>query len=136
MLRLIDSRNFDAFSAGVSRQDVHPLYKEVMKEIGVDLDHKVTKTVDDLREETFDFMDDVAARHKGSPAAAEIVHWKFDNLVALPPDREIQRRAFRSVRDQIAHRLRLFAIVNVPPNVPPERTHLVAGRSNPFIQAS
>ena len=139
LLRLIDSRNFDAFSAGVTRQDVHPLSREVMKEIGIDLDHKVTKIVDDLREETFDFiitLDEVAASHKGSPAAGEIVHWKFDNLVALSADREIQRRTFRSVRDQIAQRLRLFAIVNVRPSVPGERTHLVAGRTNPAIHAS
>jgi protein-tyrosine-phosphatase len=139
LLRLIDSRNFDAFSAGITRQDVHPLSREVMKEIGIDLDHKVTRIVDDLRGETFDFiitLDEAAACHKGSPAAGEIVHWKFDNLVALPSDREAQRRVFRSVRDQIAQRLRLFAIVNVRPNVPPERTHVVAGRSNPVIQAS
>jgi hypothetical protein len=110
-----------------------------MKEIGIDLDHKVTMTVDDLRDETFDFiitLDEVSASLTSLPVAGEIVHWKFDNLATLASNLEVQRRIFRAVRDQIAQRLRLFAIVNVRPNATAERTHVVTGRSNPVIQPS
>jgi len=41
---------------------------------------------------------------------AEIVHWQFDDpLLELDPEK--QKRRFRSLRDQIAQRVRLFALV-------------------------
>lgn len=139
LLRHIDSRNFAAFSAGVSCQPVHPLSIEVMKEIGVDLASMVQKSMDAVREETFDFiitLDDVAAQNTHLNAA-ETVHWKFDNPATASSDPEMQRRAFRAVRDQIAQRLRLFAIVHVRPTYTSERTRIAAaGRGNPVITAS
>ena len=43
--------------------------------------------------------------------SAELIHWKFDDLVAISDDPEKQLRAFRMVRDQIAQRLNLFVLV-------------------------
>jgi protein-tyrosine-phosphatase len=139
LLRLIDSGNFEAFSAGGTCEPVHPLSIEVMKEIGIDLGTLSRRTIDSLREQTFDFiitLDNIAAQQSRSLNAVETVHWKFENPAAVSHDYEVQRRAFRSVRDQIAQRLRLFAIVHVRPGVPAEPTRLAAERGNPVIQAS
>lgn len=120
LLRHIDSRNFDAFSAGVSGQDVHPLAIDVMREMGIDLGHKVAKTVANLGNEAFDFiitLDEATARQNYSFGAGETINWKFDSLETGSTDPETQRRAFRVVRDQIAQRLRLFVIVHSRPDV-------------------
>jgi len=140
LLRHIDSRNFDAFSAGITCQPVHPLSIEMMREIGVDLGTMVPKSIDAIHDETFDFiitLDDATAKLDTHLKAAETVHWKFENPAAASNDIEQQRRAFRAVRDQIAQRLRLFAIVHVRPTHSSERTRIAAaGRGNPVIQAS
>lgn len=138
LLRLIDASNFEAISAGVTGQMPHPLCIEVMKEIGIDLSHKPSRSIEDVRDEVFDFvitLDETAAHECHRLNAVETVHWKFENPLAVSTEPEMQRRAFRSVRDQIAQRLRLFAIVNVRPSVA-ERTRFAPGQgSSPMIQA-
>ena len=120
MLKRIDSPNFEAFSAGVVRQPSHPLCIEVMKEIGIDLSQKTPRVIEDLGDESFDFvitLDETASVERHRVTSVESVHWKFENPLAVSSDRELQRRAFRAIRDQIAQRLRLFAIVHVRPNM-------------------
>jgi protein-tyrosine-phosphatase len=136
LLRLIDSRNFEAYSAGVSCHPMHPLTIEVMKEIGIDLGLKTPRLVAEVRDEAFDFvitLDEIAASQQDQVTAVETVHWKFDNPLAASDNPEIQRRQFRTVRDQMARRLRLFAIVHVRPGIA-ERNLVVPGPSNPAIQ--
>src|SRR5262249_43740654 len=42
---------------------------------------------------------------------AELVHWHFDDPLAIV-DHTKRKRLFRSLRDQMAHRVRLFALVH------------------------
>ena len=137
LLRLIDSRNFEASSAGLSCQPVHPLSLEVMNEIGVDLSEKAPRAVEQVRDEVFDFviiLDETAVSQPHRLTAAETVHWKFENPLTASNVPELQRRAFRALRDQIAQRLRLFAIVHVRP-INAERTRFASGPGSPMIQA-
>jgi protein-tyrosine-phosphatase len=135
LLRLIDSRNFEALSAGITVHPLHSLTIEVMKEIGIDLSPKIPRTVEEIRDGVFDFvitLDETVRNHSARLTAVETVHWKFENPMAVSREPEMQRRAFRSVRDQIAQRLRLFAIVHVRPSA----AEFAAGRgSSPAIQA-
>ena len=135
LLCLIDSANFEPCSAGISCQPVNPMAVEVMNEIGINLSHKSQTTLADVCHEVFDFvitLDEASAGVDHSLAARETVHWKFDNPIAVS-NTEAQRRAFRSVRDQIAQRLRLFAIVHVRPTRA-ERTPLSPGTRTPQVQ--
>ena len=138
LLRLIDASNFEAVSAGISGQSPHPLCIEVMKEIGIDLSQKTPRTIEEVRDGVFDLvitLDEAAAKECHRLVAVETVHWKFENPLAVSTEPEMQRRAFRAVRDQIAQRLRLFAIVHVRPSVA-ERTRFTPGPgSSPTIQA-
>jgi len=131
LLRHIDSRNFEAFSANTSGQEVHALSIEVIQEIGIDLTQNVSMAVEKLCEKTFDFaitLDELSAGAAIRLTATETVHWKFENPSEISNEPEAQRRAFRSVRDQIAQRLRLFTIVHVRPAMS-ERTHFAESRS-------
>jgi len=129
LLRHIDSRNFEAFSAGTIGQQVHPLSIEVIKEVGIDLGQKTPRVVDEFRNELFDFVItlDEATAMQNTVTAVETVHWKFDNPLGVSNDPMMQRRSFRTVRDQIAQRLRLFAIVHVRPGIQAQRTSLAQG---------
>ena len=137
LLRHIDSINFEAFSAGVTCEQVHPLSIEVMKEIGIDLSSRSPKTVEELKDEVFDFVitfDEITARLDHCLTAADTVHWTFDDPLAVTNDPNLQRRAFRALRDQILQRLRLFAIVHVRPGVS-EKTSFAEDHRTPAIHA-
>jgi protein-tyrosine-phosphatase len=109
-----------------------------MKEIGIDLSQKTPRAVEEFSDGVFDFviaLDETANNYRHRLTAAETVHWKFENPLAVSNEPEMQRRVFRSVRDQIAQRLRLFAIVHVRPTGA-ERTRFAPGKgSSPAIQA-
>ena len=115
LLKGLDPANFEVHSAGIERGETHPLTIEVMKEIGVDLQGRVMRTVQDFSSRRFDFVITLCdAARSACPrfSGAELVHWQFDDpLVIL--DSAKQKRAFQSLRDQISHRLRLFALVQV-----------------------
>jgi protein-tyrosine-phosphatase len=118
LLRRIDSEHFQAVSAGTSRGRLHPLTIEVMKEIGIDLNHKIPKLLEDVTDDEFDYvitLDEISRRLCRNFQRAETIHWKLDDPVAASKDPERQLRAFRMVRDQISQRLRLFVIVHVRP---------------------
>src|SRR5262249_29422230 len=92
-----------------------PLAIEVMKEINVDLNGRATKAVKDVSGLGFDFVITLCDRSRAECPkfpGAETVHWQFPNpLVGM--DRINEQRMFRSLRDQIAQRIRLFALVQV-----------------------
>src|SRR5262245_8299719 len=117
LLNRIDSKNFEAVSAGTSRGRLHPLTVEVMKEIGIDLSRKATKHVEDFSDDNFDYvitLDENSARAYQNSELTETIHWRVDDPASIDPDEpEKQLRMFRMVRDQIAQRLRLFVIVHV-----------------------
>ena len=132
LLTHIDSVHFESFSACVSSQEIHPLSMEVIKEIGVDLKHHGPRNLDELKLETFDFLitlDEACVRHESALHAAEAVHWKFENPANVSTDHQVLQRAFRSIRDQIAQRLRLFAIVHSRANFASERPRLAEAKS-------
>src|SRR5262245_52429511 len=116
LLRRIDSEHFEPLSAGVLCGHLHPLTAEVMNEISIDLSGKVSRRAEELTNDEFDYvitLGESPSRHHLTFQGAETIHWRFDDLVSDSNDPEKQLRAFRTVRDQIAQRLRLFVIVHV-----------------------
>ena len=112
LLVRIDCEHFEPASAGISPEQLHPRTAEVMAEIGIDLSQRNSKRVQELANQSFDFvitLDDATARLTRNFPDAETIHWKFDDLAAV--DHEKQLRVFRMVRDQIAQRLHLFVLV-------------------------
>jgi protein-tyrosine-phosphatase len=117
ILRRLDSEHFEATSAGIERGATHPLARDVMNAVGIDLDGKPTKTVRDLNLSGFDFvitMCDRARFECPNFAGAQRVHWRLDNPL-MEADQAKQKRMFESLRDQITQRVRLFALVQARP---------------------
>jgi len=113
LLNALDPEHFDAMSAGIVRGDTHSMTVEVMKEVGINLEGRVTRPIREVLDRSFDFVITLCDRAKTECPKfhrAEVVHWRVEN-----PQRTLdatqQRRIFRSMRDQIAQRVRLFALV-------------------------
>jgi protein-tyrosine-phosphatase len=113
-LRGLDPKHFEVSSAGFDRRETHPLTVEVMKDVGIDLGKRTAKPMDDVLNSRFDFvitLGDRARTECPKFSGAQRAHWQFaDPLAVLDPDE--QRRLFRSLRDQIAQRVRLFVLVH------------------------
>jgi len=115
LLNKLDPEHFEATSAGIDRGEMHPFTVDAMRAIGVDLGGRVTKTLRDVLSRDFDFVITLCDRAKKECprfVAAELVHWQFEDPLA-ESDLTKQQRMFQSLRDQISHRVRLFALVQV-----------------------
>ena len=102
-------------SAGIDRGEMQPIMVEVMKEAGIDLQRRRTKTTQDLSDRSFDFvitLCDRARRDCPKFQGAELVHWRFDDPLTWL-DGTQRKRKVQSLRDQMAQRVRLFALVQV-----------------------
>ncbi len=101
-----------AFSAGVRPSRVNPRAVQVMAELGIDISHHYSKSVDDLAGQQFDLVITVCDQaHEQCPlfpGETEVVHLGFpDPAKATGPEEEI-RAAFRRVRDSLQERLGEF----------------------------
>ena len=117
LLKRLDSKHFEAASAGLTCANIHPFTVEVLKEIGTEVTAK-RRTVFEALQDDFDYVitfGDPADWKDISMRGAEHFHWRFDNPLAQPLEREEGLRLFRAIRDQIAQRLNLFTLVVLRP---------------------
>jgi arsenate reductase len=121
MLNRFDSEHFEAMSAGIECGETHPLTVMAMSEIGIDLEGRTPRGIDALSGLHFDFVITLSDRARANCPAfpdAEVVHWRFDDPLATL-DHTNQERMFQSLRDQLAQRIHLFALVQVRSNEHP-----------------
>lgn len=114
LLNATDSTHFETTSVGLEAGQIHPFTVDVMKDIGIDLAGKRTKTTRDVAHRSFDFVITLCSRAKKECPefkGAEIIHWQFEDPAGTDAAR--QKRIFASLRDQISQRIRLFALVQV-----------------------
>ena len=113
LLEALAPEHFETFSAAIIRGEPNPLTVEVMKEIGIDVANRTATTTDDVVSLPFHFvitLSDPAKRECPDFPGAEVIHWHFDDP-SVVSDSHRQLRLFRSLRDQIAQRIRLFVLV-------------------------
>lgn len=115
LLRKIGGDRFEAFSAGTEKTRVHPLAIEAMHESGIDISGQSSKTLDAFPGEHFDYVITVCDRANEScpifPGDTERIHWSFDDPSAATGTDEQRLRAFRTIRDAIQQRLRIFVTI-------------------------
>ncbi|MDP9190348.1 MAG: arsenate reductase ArsC [Acidobacteriota bacterium] len=115
LLRKMAGDAFEVFSAGTEQTRVQPLAIEAMREIGIDISGHTSKTLDVFDGQTLDYVITVCDRANEScpifPGATERIHWSFDDPTAVTGTGEEKLRAFRSVRDAIQQRLRIFLTI-------------------------
>lgn len=112
-LRRYGGELFEVFSAGTDPTGIHPLTTELMARAGVDITGQRSKSVNDLKGESFDFVISVCDEAREAcpvfPGPHRLIHWRFaDPMAATGTPGEI-KKAFGRIRDEIAGRVRLFA---------------------------
>jgi arsenate reductase len=104
---------FEVFSAGLNPSYVRPGVIQVMREVGIDISHHRSKSVDEFIGEEMDYVITVcdhANQHCPQfPAKTKRIHWSVEDPVAPAGDEAAQLAAFRRVRDDIRRRLEEFA---------------------------
>lgn len=106
---------FEAHSAGLEPTKVQPLVVDVMKEEGIDLSDKTTRSVFDLFKNgaLFEYVitvcdADVDAACPVFPGVTERLLWPFPDPTELSGDIEERRKGTRRIRDMIKKRIEEF----------------------------
>lgn len=99
------SDSHDIFSAGTQPSCVHPIAIAVMKEIGIDISTYRSKSVDEFKEELFDFVITVCGKaDQNCPifqGPSTRIHWSFNDPAHATGNEETIKNEFRKVRDAI-----------------------------------
>ena len=106
--RHFKGNEIDAFSAGIETHGLNANAVQVMKEVGIDISHHKSKTVEELGDEEFDYVITVCGHADEScpvfPAKTRIIHRGFDDPPQLAKETKTEEEAqdcYRRVRDEI-----------------------------------
>ena len=103
---------FDVRSAGTRPSAVRPEAIAVMRELGIDISHQRSKSVDEFAGETFDYVLTVCDNANEVcpifPGQTKRLHHNFEDPAVAEGSEEQRLRAFRGVRDQIRSYLKHF----------------------------
>jgi len=104
LLRHLGGDRFEVFSAGTIATFVRPQAISAMNELGIDISHHRSKSVDDLLSENFDYVITVcdhATQHcPNFPGAVKRVHWSIDDPVGSGSETS-ELAAFGRARDEL-----------------------------------
>jgi arsenate reductase (thioredoxin) len=109
LLRHLAGDRFEAMSAGTEATHVRPLAIRAMEELGVDISHQESKTLDRYLHERLDYVitvcDDANEACPFFPGAANRLHWSFEDPSKATGSEEERLVVFRRVRDGIRDRM-------------------------------
>jgi arsenate reductase len=111
LLRHFGGDRFEVFSGGLVPSYVRPNAIAVMKEIGIDISHHRSKSLNEFVDEPFDYVitvcDHAAQYCPTFPGESKRIHWSIKDPVVIGDD-EAQLEAFRSARDDLKSRIQEF----------------------------
>ncbi len=105
---------YEANSAGLDPQGIHPLTKMVMKEAGISMDGQYSKHIKDyLGRENFSYLITVCSSAEDNcpstfPGISQRIRWHFDDPAASEGKEEDKLNKFRQARDQIEKQVKLW----------------------------
>lgn len=112
LLRHDASDRFEVESAGTKPSRVRPEAIAVMNELGIDISGQRSKSVDEFRDQSFDYVLTVCDNANEScpiyPGHTNRFHHSFQDPARVEGSEEQRLSAFRTVRDQIRQYLRTF----------------------------
>lgn len=113
IMNKLASDRFTAISAGsVSSGYVHPLAIETMREMGIDISHNQSKSLDLYLDAPLSFIitvcDDAKEACPVFPGKPITAHWGFEDPAKFEGAEEETRRFFRKIAVEIERRIRLF----------------------------
>ena len=111
------SDEFNFYSAGTKKHGLNERAISVMKEIGIDISHHISQTLDELSDIKFDYVFTVCSdAHETCPyfPYGEVIHQGFDDPPRLTKDLSDEEEIlsiYRRVRDEIKHMIVNLVIV-------------------------
>ncbi|HEX6473571.1 MAG TPA: arsenate reductase ArsC [Candidatus Limnocylindria bacterium] len=121
-LREYGAGRFEAFSAGTEATGVRPEAIQAMAEVGIDISGQQSKKVDRFIGERFAWVITVCDQAREAcpvfPGAEETAHWGFDDPSEAEGGEDERMAVYRRVRDEIARRVRMFALAAGRQDVP------------------
>jgi arsenate reductase len=109
LLRELGSERFEVYSAGTEASRVRPLAIKAMAELGIDIAHQQSKTLERYLDQPFDKVITVCDdAHESCPVffgARDRLHWSFPDPSRAMGTEEEQLAAYRAVRDAIRERI-------------------------------
>lgn len=112
ILRQSGSDKFEVESAGIERGTLNPFVIEVLKEQGIDISGKKTKSVFDLFNEgkSYDYVVTVCDESSAGkcpvfPGIKHQIHWAFEDPSRFKGTKEEKLARTRVVRDQVREKI-------------------------------
>ena len=103
---------YEVFSAGTFPAGVHPLARQVVEELGIDMSGQFSKSVYAMGERPFDLVITVCDSAKEIcpifPRARRQLHWPIQDPVGFVGTIEERLPEFRRVREEIRRKIREF----------------------------
>jgi protein-tyrosine-phosphatase len=108
-LRTYAGDRFSVQSAGTKSTELHPLAVRAMREVGIDISHQKSKSVDDVGEGWDVVVTVCDANCPIPPRTGMKLRWSYPDPALAGGDEEQRLAAFRTVRDGIEKRVRSLA---------------------------
>jgi arsenate reductase (thioredoxin) len=109
LLRHLAGDTYQVFSAGTEKTFVRPQAIQVMAEIGIDISHHESKTLDQYLGDSFDDVitvcDDANEACPVFPNARNRQHWSFPDPSQTAGTEAEQLQVYREVRDAIQQKI-------------------------------
>jgi arsenate reductase len=113
ILRHMSRGTIDVQSAGSAPgPEIHPMARQTMARLGIDLGAQHPKSWDRFTGESFDYVitvcDKAAESCPAFPGSSQRVHWSFDDPAAASGTSEERQRGFDSVAKHMMNRIRIW----------------------------
>lgn len=110
LLRRLAGDRFEVFSAGTKPAGLNRNAVDVMAEVGIDISAHRSKSVEEFKDQQFDYVITVCDNARAScpifPGKGERIHHSFEDPASGNPSEQLV--LFRKVRDQIRGFLEVF----------------------------
>ena len=106
-LRTLAGDKYEAYSAGLEPEEIHPLTRAVMEEIGIDISSQYSKALKDyMGKMHFGYLITVCSEADKRcpsvfPGMGQRLHWDLEDPAKFIGFEEEKLQKFREIRDQI-----------------------------------
>ena len=112
LVRRYGGADFEVHSAGTEPKGINPMTLRVLAEAGIDASWARSKSVDEFRDQPFDFVITVCDQARQScpvfPGAHESLHWGYEDPAAAEGTDEERLAVFRRVLIGMSQRIQQF----------------------------
>ena len=115
LLRFFGQGDFAVFSAGSEPTAINPTVLQVMQELGIDISHQRSKSIDEFRGQRFDYVISLCETAReicpDFPDDELHIHWDYSDPDAVNGDEAERYDAIRKVVRELSERIKLWMLV-------------------------